>query len=236
MRLRFLLGLLVLLPGPVFAQDVSISLGGNSLSATGVGLFALLTVLALAPGIAVSITCFPLIVTVFSILRQGIGLPQAPPNILMVGLSIFLTWFVMEPVFMQSWTDGAGPAFRGEMKIEDAFTPAYEPFRKFMEARTDPDSYARMANLRGVDPAIANSNLSILIPSFMLSEIGRAFQIGFVVLLPFLIIDLVVSAILMSMGMMMMPPAIVSLPIKLGFFVVANGWTLLSEALVKGYM
>ncbi|MEO8531704.1 MAG: flagellar type III secretion system pore protein FliP, partial [Deltaproteobacteria bacterium] len=169
MRLKLALVALILLPGAGFAQDVSVSLGGNSLSATGVGLFALLTLLALAPGIAVSITCFPLIVTVFSILRQGIGLPQAPPNILIIGLSIFLTWFVMEPVFMQSWTDGAGPAFRGEMPIEDAFTPAYEPFRIFMEKRTDPESYARMANLRGVDPSLANSNLSILVPSFMLS-------------------------------------------------------------------
>jgi flagellar biosynthetic protein FliP len=228
--------LLALAPLPALAQDVSFSLGGNSLSATGIGLFVLLTLLALAPGIAVSITCFPLIVTVFSILRQGLGLPQAPPNVLIIGLSIFLTWFVMEPVFMKSWQDGAGPAWRGELPVEEAFEPAYAPFKTFMEARTDPDNYARMAALRGADPDIGRSSLAILIPTFMLSEIGRAFQIGFVILLPFLIIDLVVSAILMSMGMMMMPPAIVSLPIKLGFFVVANGWTLLSEALVKGYM
>ena len=235
MRLSLLL-LLAMLPGAAFAQDVSLSLGENSLSATGIGLFVLLTVLALAPGIAVSITCFPLIVTVFSILRQGIGLPQAPPNLLIVGLSMFLTWFVMEPVFLKSWEDGAGPAWRGEIPVEQAFEPAYAPFKTFMEGRTYPDSYARMANLRGADPSLQNSTLSVLVPTFMLSEIGRAFMIGFVILLPFLIIDLVVSAILMSMGMMMMPPAIVSLPIKLGFFVVADGWTLLSEALVKGYM
>ena len=235
MRLKLLI-LLAFLPAPAFAQEVSVSLGEGSLSATGIGLFVLLTLLAIAPGMAVSVTCFPLIVTVFSILRQGIGLPQAPPNLLVVGLSVFLTWFVMEPVFTKSWEDGAGPAWRGEVPVEQAFEPAYAPFRTFMIGRTDPDAYARMANLRGMEPSMADPALSVLIPTFMLSEIGRAFQIGFVVLLPFLIIDLVVSAILMSMGMMMMPPSIVSLPIKLGFFVVADGWTLLSEALVKGYM
>jgi len=185
------------------------------------------------------VTCFPFVVTVLSILRQAIGLQQSPPNMLIVSLALFLTWYIMEPTFSESWQMGIAPLVDGSLALPDAFPRAVEPFRHFMAGRTDPDTLAQLASLRdasGVSGEIARAPLSILVPSFMLSEITRAFEIGFLGFLPFLIIDLVVSAILMSMGMMMVPPAVVALPFKLAFFVVANGWVLVSGALVRSYI
>jgi len=225
---------------PLALPDIgSLNLGdGGSLTARSIQLLALITVLSLVPGLAVMVTCFPFIVTVLAILRQAIGLQQSPPNMLMVSLALFLTWFVMEPTFTESWTKGVKPMMAGELTVEPAIAATIEPFRLFMAARVDPGTMAELASLRpGVDPAMAPlaAPLSILVPSFLLSEIARAFQIGFLVFLPFLIIDLVVAAVLMSMGMMMVPPAIVSLPFKLAFFVVADGWSLISGALVRSY-
>ena len=227
----------MLLAGPAAAQDVTFSLGGDgSLSSTTISLFALLTVLSLAPGIAIMVTCFPLIVTVLSILRQAIGLQQAPPNMLMVSLALFLSYFVMEPVFTEAWTKGIRPFLDGQTEITAAIPPTYAPFRTFMASRVDGAVLARLEALRGETGAADAVSPGVLIPSFLLSEIQRAFQIGFMIFLPFMIIDLIVAAVLMSMGMMMVPPAIVSLPFKLAFFVIADGWSLVSEALVKGYM
>jgi flagellar biosynthetic protein FliP len=228
---------LVLLAGPAAAQEVTLSVGdGGSLSSTALGLLALLTVLSVVPGLAIMVTCFPLIVTVLSILRQAIGLQQAPPNMLIVSLALFLSYFVMEPVFQDAWTAGVQPYLAGETQITEAIAPTYAPFRSFMAARVDGEVLARMEALRGETGGAAEVTPGVLIPSFLLSEIQRAFQIGFLVFLPFMIIDLIVAAVLMSMGMMMVPPAIVSLPFKLAFFVIADGWSLISEALVKGYM
>jgi len=222
-----------------FAQEISISVDGdaNSLSGRVVQLVLLITVLSLAPGLAIMITCFPFIVTVLAILRQGLGLQQSPPNMLIVSLALFLTYFVMAPVFDESWQAGISPLIEGTVEIGPGLEAALAPFRVFMAERLDPDAYYALAELRGDSPEelSPDSDLSILIPSFMLSEIERAFQIGFLVFLPFLIIDLVVAAVLMSMGMMMVPPAIVALPFKLAFFVVADGWTLISQALVRSY-
>jgi len=227
------------LAGPGSAQDISITLDDNgSLATRSIQLFALVTLLSIVPGLAIMITCFPFMVTVLSILRQGIGLQQSPPNMLIVSLALFLTYFVMEPVFIAAWGAGIDPLLNDGMALEDAFTRVMEPFRSFMSNRISPDTFEELAQLRpGVlpDQPIENSSLSILIPSFLLSEIERAFQIGFLVFLPFLIIDLVVAAILMSMGMMMVPPAIVSLPFKLAFFVVADGWSLIASSLVRSY-
>lgn len=221
------------------AQDISISLGDDgSLATRTIQIFVLVTLLSIVPGLAIMVTCFPFLVTVLSILRQAIGLQQSPPNMLIISLALFLTYFIMEPVFMEAWVKGAQPFSEGQMELEPAFTAAIEPFRIFMANRIDPDTFTQLATLReetaNVDLTGA-SPLSLLVPSFLLSEIERAFQIGFLVFLPFLIIDLVVAAILMSMGMMMVPPAIVSLPFKLAFFVVADGWTLISGALVRSY-
>ncbi len=231
--------LFLALPSGAIAQDFSISLGEDgSLGARTIQLFLLITVLSLAPGLAIMVTCFPFLVTVLSILRQAIGLQQSPPNMLIVSLALFLTYFIMEPVFTQAWTTGIQPFTENQIDAEAAFTRTLDPFRIFMAARLDPETFFALAELRSetVDAApTPDAPLSILVPSFLLSEIARAFQIGFLIFLPFLIIDLVVAAVLMSMGMMMVPPAIVSLPFKLAFFVLADGWNLIASSLVRSY-
>ena len=229
----------------------AVFLDPDQLGGRAVQLFLLLTVLSLVPGVAVMVTCFPFIVTVLSILRQAIGLQQAPPNMLIVSLALFLTYFVMDPVLTAAWEGGGRPLAAGEVSLQEGFAAAMEPVRGFMANRVDPDTFAALADLRdqssnvGLDRSTGTvatpaevargAALSILVPSFLLSEIARAFEIGFLIFLPFLIIDLVVAAILMSMGMMMVPPAIVALPFKLAFFVVADGWTLVATALVRSY-
>ena len=229
---------------PEFVPDVpegleeSLQGEGGSLSAGIIQLFFLITVLSLAPGIAMMITCLPFMVIVFSFLRQAIGVQQAPPNMMIMSLAMFLTFFVMEPVFKQSWADGVKPLMDGEIEQGAAFERALAPFEVFMESRVAPETIERIAaalpdrefNLEEETP------LSLLVTSFMLSEIKNAFQIGFVIFLPFLIIDLIVASILMAMGMMMVPPAIVSLPFKLAFFVMADGWMKITEALLRGYL
>lgn len=235
--------LLIGLAGPVLAQELSIDLGGDgtSLSLRSVQLLLLITLLSVVPGLAVMVTCFPFIVTVLSILRQALGLQQAPPNMMIVSLALFLTWYVMDPVFTEAWTTGIEPMTSGRMEVGPALQAAILPFRDFMALRVDAETFQTLQDLR-VTPGAAISpvppgeaSLSLLVPSFLLSEIQRAFEIGFMIFLPFLIIDLVVAAILMSMGMMMVPPAVVSLPFKLVFFVVADGWALVSGALVRSY-
>jgi len=231
--------LVVFTAGPALAQEVTITLGEDgSLATRSIQLLVLITVLSLVPGLAIMITCFPFIVTVLSILRQAIGLQQSPPNMLIVSLALFLTYFVMEPVFVAAWAAGIDPLINNGMAIEEAFAKVMEPFRIFMSGRIEADTFETLASLRPELPntlPIRDAPLSVLVPSFLLSEIERAFQIGFLIYLPFLIIDLVVAAILMSMGMMMVPPAIVSLPFKLAFFVVADGWSLIAGSLVRSY-
>jgi flagellar biosynthetic protein FliP len=229
----------LLLAVPAAAQEFSLNLGegDNTLSLRSVQLLLLITVLSIVPGLAVMVTCFPFIVTVLSILRQAIGLQQAPPNMLIISLSLFLTWYVMDPVFTQAWTTGIEPMTNGTLEVGPGLQAAILPFREFMALRVDPETFVTLQDLRPPTEPLppAEASLSLLIPSFLLSEIQRAFEIGFMIFLPFLIIDLVVAAILMSMGMMMVPPAIVSLPFKLVFFVVADGWALISGALVRSY-
>ncbi|MFO1104934.1 MAG: flagellar type III secretion system pore protein FliP [Amaricoccus sp.] len=230
---------LALAAHPALAQQVSVDLGGGqSISLRTVQIFLLITVLSLAPGLAIMVTCFPFMVTVLSILRQALGVQQAPPNMMIVSLALFLTWFVMEPVFTQAWQNGVSPMIEGTLPPEQAWQPVIAPFRTFMEGRVDP---ATVKTLTDAAPKTAAPGpdgvvpLSVLVPAFLLSEIRRGFEVGFLIFLPFLVIDLVIAAILMSMGMMMVPPAIVSLPFKLAFFVIADGWTLLAGSLVRSY-
>ena len=230
---------LIFLSQSASAQQGLEGLDSGSLSGQSLLLIATVTLLSLAPGIAVMVTCFPFIVTVLSILRQAIGLQQSPPNMLIVSLSLFLSWFIMEPVFTQAWSDAVRPFLDGVLPPAEAFSRGVAPFQTFMAGRTDPETFLDLAALRAETSAISEMSqapLSLLVPSFMLSEIARAFEIGFLIYLPFLIIDMVVSAVLMAMGMMMVPPAVVSLPFKLAFFVVADGWTLISAALVRSYL
>ena len=231
----------LLLAGQAHAQAVTIDLGdGQSFSLRTVQLFLLITLLSLAPGLAIMLTCFPFMVTVLSILRQAIGVQQAPPNMMIVSLALFLTWFVMEPVFTQAWQAGIEPMIAGTLQPEEAFAPTIAPFRDFMAGRADP---ATVDMLREAAPARAPETdteagplpLATLVPAFLLSEVKRGFEVGFLIFLPFLVIDLVIAAVLMSMGMMMVPPAVVSLPFKLAFFVIADGWSLLAGAMVRSY-
>jgi flagellar biosynthetic protein FliP len=226
--------LFLLLPSGVAAQGIGLPEDlGAGLGQNAVLLLLALTALSLAPALAIMVTAFPFIVTVLSILRQAIGLQQAPPNMLIISLSLFLTWFIMDPVLREAWQVAGQPLQDGSISIADAFTRGIEPFRQFMQARTDPGTLSSLAEIApGTGP---DDRLSVLVPSFMLSEIQRAFEIGFLIALPFLIIDLVVSAVLMSMGMMMVPPVVVSLPFKLAFFVAVDGWSMIAAALVRSY-
>ncbi|MDN5569057.1 MAG: flagellar biosynthetic protein FliP, partial [Paracoccus sp. (in: a-proteobacteria)] len=175
------------------AQGLGDALGAG-LGDNAVLLVLALTGLSLAPGIAIMVTAFPFIVTVLSILRQAIGLQQSPPNMLIVSLSIFLTWFIMDPVLREAWQTAGLPLQQGQIDMAEAFRRGIIPFQGFMSARTDPDTLAAMADIAPGAGGAAD-RLSVLIPSFMLSEIQRAFEIGFLIALPFLIIDLVVSAV-----------------------------------------
>ncbi|PRY24412.1 flagellar biosynthetic protein FliP [Aliiruegeria haliotis] len=226
--------------GPGVAQDIELSFGeSGSLTANSLQIFFLVGLIGFAPGLLIMATSFPFIVTVLSILRQAIGLQQSPPNMLIISVALVLTYYVMDPVFLQAWNDGLGPAVEGTVEIDEALRGIMGPFREFMMARVDPETLGDMFQLR-LDTAAREIDVSeppnsVLIPAFLLGEISRAFEIGFLVFIPFLIIDLVVAAILMSMGMMMVPPAMVSLPFKLAFFAIADGWLLISRALVEGY-
>lgn len=211
--------------------------GTQSLDGRVIQLFIIVTVLSLAPGIAMMVTCLPFMMIVFSFLRQAIGLQQSPPNMMIMGLAMFLTFFVMEPVFTQSWEEGISPYMDENITEEVAIDNTLTPFRNFMTARIEPGTIERLASTmpsRNYD-LTAQTPMPLLVTSFMLSEIKKAFQIGFVIFMPFLIIDLIVASILMAMGMMMVPPAVVSLPFKLAFFVMADGWLKITEAVLRGY-
>ncbi len=232
-----LLAALMIIGGPAAAQSMQLELGDGALSLQSIQLFVLLTLLSLAPGIAMMITCFPFMVIVLSILRQAVGVQQAPPNMMIVSLALFLTWFVMAPVFNQAWDDGVQPLLAEQIDTQTAFDRTLAPFRTFMNGRVQPeviDLLVQSAPSQNIQPD-QELPLSVLVPSFLLSEIQRGFEIGFLIFLPFLVIDLVIAAVLMSMGMMMVPPAVVSLPFKLAFFVIADGWSMIAGALVRSY-
>lgn len=233
MRSSWLLLPALILPSAAMGQD-SLQQASDSLGQNSVLIMLALTVLSLAPGILITVTCFPFIVTVMSILRQSLGLQQSPPNMLIIALSMFLTWFIMDPVLREAWQVAGAPLHDGRIGLAEAFQRGVAPFERFMANRTDPDTLHRLAEIA---PGAEGppDRLSVLIPSFMLSELQRAFEIGFLIALPFLIIDLVVAAVLMSMGMMMVPPVVVALPFKLAFFVAVDGWALIAGALVRSY-
>ncbi|MEM6410091.1 MAG: flagellar type III secretion system pore protein FliP [Pseudomonadota bacterium] len=242
-RLMAMFFLVALASGQSQAQEILPDLGDalagdetGGISATIIQLFVVVTLLSLAPGIAMMVTCLPFLVIVFSIMRQAIGVQQAPPNMMIMALAIFLTFFVMEPVISDAWVLGLSPYMEGAIKEAEAWSATVSPFRNFMLGRVEPETIAVLADAVGRPLAAGEEpTFSLLATSFMLSEIKHAFQIGFVIFLPFMIIDLVVASILMAVGMMMVPPTVVSLPFKLGFFVLADGWLRISEAVLTGY-
>ena len=224
-------------PGQIPALEGLINPAGDGrLSSSVIQLLLMVSVLSLVPGIAMMVTCLPFMVIVFSFMRQAIGVQQAPPNMMIMALAMFLTFFVMEPVFMSAWQNGITPYMDGSLSETQAWTLTSDPFREFMTKRVDPEALMTLAD--AVNRPVAEGqapSFSLLSTAFMLSEIKHAFQIGFVIFLPFMVIDLVVASVLMAVGMMMVPPTVVSLPFKLGFFVLADGWLKITEAVLRGY-
>ena len=220
------------------AQDISINFGqGAGLNERVFQLIALITVLSLAPSILVMMTSFTRIVVVLSLLRTALGTATAPPNAVIVSLALFLTAFVMGPAFQRAYDVGVKPLIANEVTAEQAFERSSEPFRVFMLKNVrdkDLQLFANLAREKTLDKP-EDLSMRILIPAFMISELKRAFEIGFLLFLPFLIIDLVVASVLMSMGMMMLPPVVVSLPFKLIFFVLVDGWSLVAGSLIQSY-
>ena len=224
---------------PAAAQDISINLGAGNGGVTerAIQLIALLTVLSIAPSILVMMTSFTRIVVVLSLLRTALGTATAPPNSVIIALALFLTGFVMGPVLQRSYDEGIRPLVANQISVEQAFERAVVPLRGFMQKNVREKDLKLFMDLSGEPPAASPEQMSlrILIPAFMISELKRAFEIGFLLFLPFLIIDLVVASILMSMGMMMLPPVTVSLPFKLIFFVLVDGWSLVAGSLIQSY-
>ncbi|WP_244639987.1 flagellar type III secretion system pore protein FliP [Devosia pacifica] len=229
---------LALVPQLAFGQDISVDFGDDgTLTERAIQLIGLLTVLSLAPSLLVMVTSFTRIVVVLSLLRTAIGLQTAPPNSVMVSLALFLTLFVMGPTLEQSYQQGIAPLIAGEIETTEAFEQASQPIHTFMRANVrerDLELFYDMAN--ATPPAEPEDiEMRLLIPAFMISELRRAFEIGFLLFLPFVIIDMVVASVLMAMGMMMLPPVVISLPFKLIFFVLVDGWYLVAGSLVRSF-
>jgi flagellar biosynthesis protein FliP len=223
---------------PALAQNLSLDFGGSEGTVTGrlLQLLALLTILSLAPSILLMVTSFTRIVIVLSFLRSAIGLQQTPPNTVLISLALFLTAFIMAPVAEQSYKDGIKPLMKEEITEIQAFERTAAPVHKFMLAHTRDRDLELFVNIAGADlEAPERTPLQVLIPAFLVSELRRAFEIGFLLFVPFIIIDMVVASILMSMGMMMLPPVMISLPFKLIFFVLVDGWYMVAGSLVQSY-
>lgn len=236
-----LLGVLLLLPVAGHAQSVNIDLGSaGQAGATGrlVQLTALLTVLSLAPSLLVMVTAFTRIVIVLSLLRSAIGAQGTPPNMVLIGLALFLTFFVMQPVIDQAYLTGLLPMSDGRVGEIEGLRLAAEPFRKFMAANVRGSDLQLFLDIAHLPPQVSADAAPwrALVPSFMVGELRRAFEMGFLIYLPFLVIDLVVGSLLMSLGMMMLPPTTISLPFKLIFFVLVDGWRLVSGSLVQSFI
>ena len=224
--------------GTAMAQSFNLDLGeGASTTGRIIQLITLLTVLSLAPAILMMVTSFTRIVVVLSFLRNALGTQTTPPNMVIVSLALFLTGFVMAPVFERAYKEGLSPLIAEQISEEEAFTRTVAPFREFMLAQVRPQDLQLFLDLGNSAPIATpdDTPLHALIPAFMISELRRAFEIGFLIFLPFLIIDMVVASILMSMGMMMVPPVMISLPFKLIFFVLVDGWYLISGSLVQSF-
>ncbi|MDB5672768.1 MAG: fliP [Alphaproteobacteria bacterium] len=237
LRIAALVALFVL---PAAAEAATINLGGlgggNSVSGRAIQLVLMLTVLSLAPGILMTVTSFTRIVVALSLLRTGIGAQGVPPNPVIISLALFLSFFVMSPTLEAAWQNGVQPFTQGRINEQQAFQRTSEPFRIFMLKQVREDDLKLFVDLSTKKPATrADLPITTLMPAFMISELRRAFEIGFLLLLPFLIIDLAVSAVLMAMGMMMLPPPSISLPMKIIFFVLVDGWALVAGSLVKSF-
>ena len=233
-------GLLRELSSTISGEDPG-SEGTTTLAGRLIQLFALVTVLSIAPGLLVVMTSFTRFVIVFAMLRSALGLQQTPPNMVLNAMALFMTYFVMQPVFDDAYQDGLQPLIRNAITEEQAAVAISKPFRQFMFVNTREKDMAPFRDIAGEpEPEVIPENAQdvewrVLIPSFMISELRRAFTIGFLLYLPFIAIDLIVASVLMSAGMMMLPPVIVSLPFKVIFFVLIDGWYMLAGSLMQSY-
>lgn len=229
--------------GPAVAQvpDLGAILpeGAGSTSGRIVQVVAVLTVLSIAPGLLIMATCFTRFIIALSFLRVGLGLQTTPANLVMISLALFMTFYVMGPTLEKAYENGVKPLVAEEITEKEAFVRITEPFKQFMRAHVREKDLRLFEELAGVAPSSAGDDdieLRILVPAFMISELRRGFEIGFLILLPFLVIDLIVATLTMSMGMMMMPPTAISLPFKVLFFVLIDGWNLLVGSLVRSVL
>ncbi len=226
--------------GMAHAQSVNIDLGhAGETGATGrlVQLTALITMLSLAPSLLVMVTAFTRIVIVLSLLRGALGAQGTPPNTVLIGLALFLTFFVMQPVLEQSWDHGVAPLLAGSVNEMDGLRAAAEPFRHFMLLNVRPPDLTLFLDIAKLPPppAVDDTPWRALVPAFMIGELRRGFEMGFLLYMPFLVIDIVVSSVLMGLGMMMLPPSAISLPFKLIFFVLVDGWHMIAGSLVQSF-
>ena len=233
-------GLVLAAASPALAQDISVNFGNgpnSGLTERVIQMIAMLTVLSLAPSILVMMTSFTRIVVVLSLLRTALGTATAPPNAVIVSLALFLTAFVMGPSLQVAYDTGIRPLVANEITAQQAFERGVIPLRAFMQKNVREKDLKLFVDMSKTDIPASPDELSlrVLVPAFMISELKRAFEIGFLLFLPFLIIDLVVASVLMSMGMMMLPPVVVSLPFKLIFFVLVDGWSLVAGSLIQSY-
>jgi flagellar biosynthetic protein FliP len=235
------IALVLAMATPAAAQQIDLG-GIGQFDGTTAGyiiqMFGLLSVLSVAPGLLIMVTSFTRFVIAFSILRAGIGLQSTPANLILISLSLFMTFYVMAPTFDQAWNGGVKPLMNNQISQAEALEKISDPFRGFMLRNVrdkDFDLFADLARERGQQVARDTVDLRILVPAFMISEIRRGFEIGFLIVLPFLVIDLIVATITMAMGMMMLPPTVISLPFKIMFFVLIDGWNLLIGSLVRSF-
>jgi flagellar biosynthetic protein FliP len=244
MTMLLFLGIAILLfPFDVFASNGSLAseidevFSKGSLTGRVMQIFMLLSVLGVAPAILIMVTPFVRITIVLSMLRSALGLQQSPPNQVMISLALFLTFFIISPTLDEAYTNGLKPMIDERISEEDAIPKIVQPFKNFMTTNTRTKDLDLFIAIAKEDPKqkIEELPIKIIIPAFIISELRRGFEIGFLIFLPFLIIDIVVSSILMAMGMMMMPPVMVSLPFKIVFFVVVDGWYLISGSLVRSF-
>jgi len=238
-RLALMAGSIGLIfPAAALAQAVNIDLGtGAGLTQRVVQLIGLLTVLSLAPSIVIMTTSFVRMVVVLSLLRTALGIQQSPPNAVLISLALFMSAIVMTPTLQRSYDLGIRPLMNNEMELPAAIEAASEPVKTFMLSQVDRDDLALFIRLSKIPrPATAQDTpIHVVTPAFMISELKTAFEIGFLLFIPFLVIDLVVASVLMSMGMMMLPPVVVSLPFKLIFFVLVDGWRLVAGSLIESF-
>lgn len=239
---------LIFVPDFGLAQSVTVDLGEGAVTAGGgsvagrvIQLVALMTVLSLAPSILIMMTSFTRIVIVLSFLRTAMGTQQTPPNTVLISLALFLTFFIMAPTLKSAYEEGIVPLANNQIEEMQAFERTAEPFKRFMLKNVrekDLELFIGLAEKRLEMEKLEDTMdtpLQVLIPAFMISELRRAFEIGFLLFLPFLVIDMVTASILMSMGMMMLPPVMIALPFKIVFFVLVDGWYLVAGSLVQSY-